>query len=131
MGVMTLQTFIVGKMIILAGIMAVCTGWDNTLFPGWMFSVTFGTGKVLKMGCTVVSIVLRSFFMTGCTKFSLYVGVPLISSGLMGLMTAQTVGERHFRCMLIVAVKTGLILTFGQTVSVMTGGTVLFSMSTG
>lgn len=65
MGIMTLQTLTGGKMFIFAGIMAIRTGRNHALFPGWMPGMAFRAGKILKMGGPVFRKVLHDLLMTG------------------------------------------------------------------
>ncbi len=128
---MALQTLTNGKMGIVAGIMTIGAGWNDPFFTGRMLCMTFRAGKILKMGGTIFSKVLHGLFMTGGAEFGINHRIPVVSGGLMGLMTAQTIFELHFRGVLFMTVKAGLVLTIFQTVCVMAFGTVLFTMGAG
>ncbi len=128
---MALQTLTNGKMLIIAGIVTIGAGWNDPFFTGWMLCMTFRAGKILKMGGTIFSEVLHGFFMTGRAELAVNRRIPVVSGGLMGLMTEQTIFELHFRGVLFMTIKTGLVLTIFQAVSVMALGTVLFAMGTG
>lgn len=128
---MALQTPANGKMLIVAGIVTIDAGWDDPFITGGMLCMTFRTGKILKMGGTIFSKVLHGFFMTGRAELGINRRIPVVSGGLMGLMTEQTISELHFRGVFFVTVKTGPVLTIFQTVSAMALGTVLFTVGTG
>ncbi len=128
---MALQTLANGKMLIVTGIVTSGAGWDDPFFTGRMLYMTFRAGKILKMGGTIFCEVLYGFFMTGRAERGINRRIPVISGGLMGLMTEQTIFELHFRGVLFMTIKAGLVLTIFQAVSVMALGTVLFAMGTG
>ena len=88
---MALQTLPGSKMLIVAGIMTICAGRNNTLFPGRMCCMTFRAGKILKMGAAIVCKVLHGFFMAGRTESGINGRFPFISGGLMGLMTKEAI----------------------------------------
>jgi len=127
---MALQALADCKMLIVAGIVTIGAGWNNPFFTGRMLCMTFRTGKILKMASTIFREVLYSFFMTGRTELGINRRIPVVSGRLMGLMTAQTIFELHFRGVFFMTVKAGLVLTILQAVAVMTLGTILFAVGT-
>lgn len=128
---MALQALATSKMFFVTGIMTIRTGRNDILFTGRMFCMTLRTGKILKMSTAIICIVLYNVSMAGRTEFGFNGCVPVVASGLMRLMTEQTILEPHFRGMLFMAVKACLILSRCQAMSVMTLGTILCAMSTG
>ena len=128
---MTLQAAADGKMLIVARIVTIRTGGNNPLFTRRMFCMTFRAGKVFKMGGAVFGKVLHGFFMAGRTELGINSRIPVESGGLMGQMTTQAILELHFRGMFFMTIKTGLILTVRQAVSIMTFGAILFAMGAG
>jgi len=128
---MALQTLSDGKMLIITGIVTIRAGWNDPFFTGRVFCMAFGAGKILKMGRAVFHKILHGFLMTGRAELGINSRIPVVAGGLMGLMTAQTIVELHFRSVFFMTVKAGLVLTILQVVAVMTLGTVLFAMGTG
>jgi hypothetical protein len=128
---MALDTVAGGKMLVGTRVMTIRTGRNNTFYTGRMFCMTFSTGKIFKMSPAVICKVLDDVFMAGRAVLWINGCIPVVGSGLMGQMTDQTVLELHFRAVFIMAVKTGLELSLGQPMLLMTVGTVLLVMGTG
>lgn len=129
--VVTLQTLASCKMVVIAGIMTISTGWYDPFLTGWMFCMAIYTGKIFKMCSSIVCEILHCLFVAGTTMCTVYGRIPTVGSGLMGRMTGQTVCNLHFSSMPFMTIETCLILSFGQAMLSVTLKAILFFMGTG